>query len=127
MRLPLRLSRTFLGLSWIAAWGAVPLLGAGISVGELNYNDPEGADFDFIELVNTGGPSVPLQGLTFTRGVGYTFARDETLAAGERIVVVRNRSKFLARYGTGIRLADGTFSGGFASEGERVTLMNSGG
>ena len=127
MRPILLLSRPWLGLSLLVACGAAPLLGAGISVGELNYSDPEGSDFDFIELVNTGGPSVPLLGLTFTRGVGYTFVRDESLAAGERIVVVRDRTKFQARYGTGIRIADGTFSGGFSADGERVTLTNSGG
>ena len=66
MRPILLLSRPWLGLSLLVACGAAPLLGAGISVGELNYSDPEGSDFDFIELVNTGGPSVPLQGLTFT-------------------------------------------------------------
>ena len=111
MRPILRPTRTVQRLILAFACGMVRLLGAGISVGELNYNDPEGADFDFIELVNTGTAGIPLQGLTFTRGVGYTFTRNESLAAGERIVVVRDRSKFQARYGTGIRLADGAFSG----------------
>ena len=43
----LRPTRTVQGLFWLLPVGWSRLLGAGISVGELNYNDPEGADFDF--------------------------------------------------------------------------------
>jgi Lamin Tail Domain len=96
-----------------------------LSVSELNYSDPEGGDYDFIELVNAGAASLSLTGVRFTVGVTYTFTTTVPLNAGERIVVVRDRTKFQARYGTaGIRLAEGTFSGGFSANGELVTVVD---
>lgn len=109
-------------LTAVASAAAGPL-----SVGELNYNDPEGGDYDFIELVNTGPVAQPLNGLTFTRGIGYTFEGTDPLAPGERLVIARDRPKFLARYGSGFRLAPGTFSGGFSADGERVTVADGNG
>ena len=94
---------------------------------ELNYSDPEGGDYDFIELVNTSATPVLLNGYRFTRGVTYTFTTTEPLAAQQRIVVVRDRAKFLARYGSGFRVAEGTFGGGFSADGEAVTIVDSAG
>lgn len=103
------------------------LLGGPLSVGELNYNDPEGGDYDFIELVNTGGVAIPLTGVRITQGVTYSFSATEPLGPGARIVVVRARAQFTARYGSGIRLANGTFAGGFSSTGEAVTVVDASG
>jgi len=107
-------------LSWVAQ-AAPPL-----SVSELHYQDPEDGDLDFLELINTGSTTYALTGATFSSGISYTFTANSVVAAGERLVLVRDRAKFIGRYGTaGIRLAEGNFTGGFSSNGELVALVNS--
>ena len=99
-----------------------------VSVGELNYRDSEDADLEFLELVNPGTTGVSLTGAQFTAGIVYTFTTATTLAPGERIVLVRDPSKFTQRYGTsGIRLAPGAYTGRLADEGDTVTLVTGGG
>lgn len=98
-----------------------------ISVSELHYLDPDDGDLDFIELINIGSTSYDLTGARFTLGITYTFSANTVLDPGERLVVVRDRTKFVARYGSAMRLAEGSFSGGFSSDGEQVMLLASGG
>ena len=51
-----------------------------------------------------------------------------SLAAGERIVVAKNRESFLSRYGTeGIRLAAGQFEGRLKNGGETIALIDANG
>jgi len=119
--------RPFLSLTLAVAAGFSAAAAGSLSVGELNYDDPEGGDYDFIELVNIGTAPQPLNGLNFTRAIGYTFSDTEPLPPGERIVIVRDRPKFLDRYGDGVRLAPGTFSGGLSADGERVTISDGSG
>ncbi|MCW5558910.1 MAG: lamin tail domain-containing protein, partial [Verrucomicrobiae bacterium] len=69
----------------------------------------------------------PLNGVSFTRAIGYTFSGTDPLAPGQRIVIARDRPKFLARYGSGFRLAPDVFSGGFSADGERVTIADANG
>jgi hypothetical protein len=111
---------------WLTAQTAVLALAAGpLSVSELNYNDVEDNDLEFIELINTGTAPLTLTGATFTNAITYTFTAATVLNAGERIVIVRDRAKFLARYGTtGIRLANGVFGGRFSDNGELVSLVD---
>ena len=88
-----------------------------IRIAELHYHpaDPSAAeiaagfldadDFEFVELVNSSvSQAVSLSGIRFTEGIEFAFA-DETLAAGERIVVAANQAAFQHRYGTSVRLA----------------------
>ncbi|HAB17966.1 MAG TPA: lamin tail domain-containing protein [Verrucomicrobiota bacterium] len=96
-----------------------------LSVSELNYHDEQDPDLEFIELINQGTTPVTLTGAQFTSAITYTFGSPTLLAGNERIVIVRDRAKFISRYGTaGIRLADGAFMGRFADEGELVTLVD---
>lgn len=104
--------------------GAGTLWGGPLSVGELNYNDPDGGDYDFIELINAGNAALVLDGYRFSQGVTYLFATSEPLGPGERIVVVRDQAKFRARYGSNFRIAEGVFGGGFSAAGEPVTIID---
>jgi hypothetical protein len=68
---------------------------------------------------------------------GITFIFDaQTLAPGERIVVVKNREAFQSRFGSGVRIAagddglggpDGEFGGGLGNGGEQLTLEDGNG
>ena len=63
------------------------------------YTDAQ--EFEFVELQNIGTNIVPLQGLTFTNGVTFTFP-DVSLAAGAYIVVASDPDAFAFRYGSTI-------------------------
>ena len=90
-------------------------------------------DFEFVELQNIGSTTVPLQGLTFSNGVTFTFP-DVTLAAGAYIVACSDPAAFAIRYGESILeteygstnwttvATECAFSGHFAMGGEEVTL-----
>jgi hypothetical protein len=77
-------------------------------------------DTEFIELQNTGYETMNLNLVSFTNGIDFTFPSIE-LSAGERIVVVRDKDIFEARYGTDIKIA-GQYSGSLNNAGERIEL-----
>jgi hypothetical protein len=78
-------------------------------------------DFEFIELQNRSTQAMDLDGFSFTQGVTFTFPADTTLAANQRIVVVRNVAAFQSRYGTSIPIG-GVFTGTLSDNGEGITL-----
>jgi hypothetical protein len=101
---------------------------AALRVTELNYNPavPVGSiytsqDYEFVELQNTGSTSINPGGATFTNGITYTFP-SMTLAAGTRILLVKNIAAFESVYGTGLPVV-GTFAGAFNDAGEEITLV----
>lgn len=112
-----------------------------LRISELNYhphdptatelaidNDLEDDDFEFVELINTADDTLNLTGVTFSDGVDFTFASG-TLAAGERILVVRDAAAFAIRYGsTGMNIA-GEFENdtGLKNSGENIELVDGGG
>jgi hypothetical protein len=114
-----------------------------LRVTELNYHpgdrsDAELAagivdddDFEFVELQNIHDTAtIDLAGVRFTDGIEFTLG-SESLAPGERIVVVRNRIAFEHRYGEGIRIAGeyGTTPEDYKlnNSGETVTLLDASG
>jgi hypothetical protein len=107
-----------------------------LRVSEINYHpvDPSEAeltalpgvtasDFEWIELVNTGDETLDLSGASFTEGIEYLFSSGVTLAAGERLVLVKNTVAFELRYGTGTRVV-GTYSGQLSNGGERLQITD---
>ncbi|MFO0916591.1 MAG: lamin tail domain-containing protein [Pirellulales bacterium] len=97
--------------------------------GELQTGDAD--DFEFIELQNVSSQPVNLGGVRFTRGIDFVFA-NQSLAAGERIVIVANRAAFASRYGEAVRLATGddglagpagVFGGSLSNSGETLKLV----
>jgi hypothetical protein len=74
-----------------------------LELSEVMYNPPkdgaiDGDEFEFLELKNTGSAPLELTGLTFTRGLDFTFTNGTLLAPGEYFVLARNPSQFAARY-----------------------------
>ena len=66
------------------------------------YNPPgSGDETEYFELLNTGDEPINLAGVKITEfsSGGYTFSGG-TLAAGERIVVVKDQAAFAAAYPT---------------------------
>ena len=66
------------------------------------YTSVDGAeDFEFIEIQNTGTTALPLQGVSFTNGVTFTFP-NVSVAAGGYIVACSDPAAFAIRYGSTI-------------------------
>jgi len=108
-----------------------------LKITEINYNPaaattaelaqlgltPEESDrglFEFIELQNVSDEKIELAGSRFTEGVSFLFSSGDvtTLDAGQRVVVVKDRAAFEARYGTDVNVI-----GEFAAS----TSLNNGG
>ena len=87
-------------------------------------NDP--GNFEFIELANVSGGTLSLVGFQFTNGLEFKFTATNSvtsLAAGGRVLVVKNRAAFLSRYPTLAAQVAGEFTGSLDNAGERVTLI----
>ncbi len=101
------------------------------AVGEANLDNDE---FEFIEIANVTQRTVDLRGVRLARidnqGVEFTFGT-QWLPPGERIVVPRNRTALMSRYGTALPLAVGVdsdadqwvYQGRLGNGGEMLTLL----
>ncbi|MDF7825738.1 lamin tail domain-containing protein [Pontiellaceae bacterium B12227] len=58
----------------------------------------DGDRYEFVEIKNTGATSLNLSGVTFTRGIKYTFPDGAALAPGSHAVLARNPWNFVERY-----------------------------
>ena len=138
-------ARAFVGGEWgpivdATFFVSTPASAANLRIAELNYNpqdprdgeaDSEGADFEFVELQNISNETIDLAGVQFTDGIDFTFSL-QTLDAGERTVVVRNRPAFESRYGSGRNIASGfnpvngedEFDGKLSNGGERIEIVD---
>lgn len=101
-----------------------------LAISEIMYDPPaggatEGAEFEFVELTNTGPHTLDLSGLSFTAGISGTFASGVTLAPGAYAVAARNPAAFAARY-PGVPVAL-TFTGKLDNNGEQLALSAPGG
>ncbi|HJS07349.1 MAG TPA: lamin tail domain-containing protein, partial [Pirellulales bacterium] len=126
-------ARVLGGANWSALNEALFLLPTlPLRIAEVNYapvDPPPGSpyaagDFEFVELLNTGTSTVNLNGFQISEGISYTFG-NQTLAAGQRIVVAKNVAAFQSRYGSSVTLAAGTFSGSLNNAGEELRLHGS--
>ena len=98
-----------------------------VLITELMYHPPDegavsGDDFEFIEIKNTGASTLNLNGWQFTQGIAFTFPAGTSLAPGAFAVVVKNATRFAAKY-PGIAYV-GTYSGVLDNGGETVTLSD---
>ncbi len=100
-----------------------------LRVTEIMYHPAAGGPFDkddyeFIELKNIGPASLALAGVKLTDGVYYAFPDSSALRLepGACIVIVKNREAFASRYGDGIPLAPGVYTGNLSNSGETIKL-----
>jgi hypothetical protein len=119
---------------FVVAGSAAPV--SDLRISEINYNphDPSGAetaagvtdndDFEFLELYNSSATgTISLSGLQFVNGITFTFGND-SLAPGERAVIVRDITGFQVRYGTDARVL-GQYGGSLRNSGETLELADS--
>jgi len=87
------------------------------------FNDADA--FEFIELFNYGTGTYDLNGICFTNGIQFDFTGSAIpkLAAGQYVLVVKNRAAFEQRYGAGLPIA-GEYSGQLSNSGEPIELVN---
>jgi len=121
-------ARVRFGTEWSALNEAAFVKDTGLRITEIMFHpaDPplpdtrSDDDFEFVEIRNVGSASAALAGVTFTEGIGFTFASG-TLAPGSQLLLVGDLAAFESRYGTG-HLVAGTFSGSLGNSGERLRL-----
>lgn len=147
------LARTLVGKTWSPLLESSYQIGVAkdataLRVSEVNYHpaDPtpseiaagfgDADDFEFIELVNPSEQTIDLSGAKLIQagpaedlqGVAFEFHHGTTqrLAPGQRIVVVRNRAAFEARYGALPTVVGEWTGGGLSNRSEAITLETSG-
>jgi hypothetical protein len=125
-------ARILNGTEWSALVNPAFIIGGApaLRVSEIMYHPappPAGSpytadDFEYIELRNTGATAINPSGFTFTDGITFTFpAGSPSIAAGARVLLVRNPTAFATRY-PGVAVA-GTFTGELGDDGETLTFM----
>ncbi len=67
-----------------------------VVINEIHYNpaSSQGEDYEFIELVNTGGEAVDLSGYAFSKAVEFAFPQNTVIAANEYIIISKNADAF---------------------------------
>jgi hypothetical protein len=121
---------TQIGSASITVTGTGSVFPAGpgsLVVSELNYNPPGSTDAtEFLELLNITSTTLDLSGCRFVdelgQGITYTFPSGVQLAAGARLLVVRDTAAFNAQYGATLPLAPGVFTGALDNSGETIVL-----
>jgi hypothetical protein len=96
-----------------------------LQLSELMYNPPragavDGDEFEFLELKNTGPELLDLTGLTFTRGLDFTFTNGTLLPPGEYFVLARNPEEYTAHYPAAPW--HGLYTGKLDNNGETLAL-----
>jgi hypothetical protein len=102
---------------------AAPLVSA-VGFNEIMYHPLVGGDdAQYIELFNHGTNAVSLGGWKIGGGISWTFATNQTLGAGNYLVVGRNTTYLFANYAQ-LNAANtvGNFGGKLSHSGERLTL-----
>ncbi|MCP4192858.1 MAG: tandem-95 repeat protein [Planctomycetaceae bacterium] len=127
-----------------------PATADNLAITEINYNphsaltqfgelDVDNDQFEFVELVNTSSERIDLTEVAFVladnegknEGIEFKFST-QTLNPGESIVVVRNRTAFVSRYGSSVRIAESSetstgtdsFDKALSNSGELLTLVD---
>jgi hypothetical protein len=122
-------ARAYSGGTWSALSEAVynittNTVQSSLRITEIMYHPQESPpvdpDTEFIELKNIGSSAINLRWAQFTEGIHFVFP-NTSLAAGGYIVVVKDLTKFTAKYGGGINVA-GVYSGTLSNAGDRIKL-----
>lgn len=93
----------------------------GLRITEIMYNAAGGNDYEYVELRNVGAIALQLAGVKFVNGIDFTFPTF-TLNPGQNVLVVKNLTKFLQRYGSGPNVG-GVYGGQLDNSGEGLALQ----
>jgi hypothetical protein len=95
---------------------------------KINYNPQETTAFpesdasEFIEIQNTGNTSINLTGIHLSKlGIAYQFPKNETLMAGQSLILASNSAIFKERYGIN---AFDNFSRDLSNSSQNLTLSD---
>lgn len=112
-----------------------------LRIAELHYNplaptaaeaalDPllTGADFEYIELMNTSAGELDIGGCYFDEGITYTFPAGTVMTAGQRMVLAKKPAALSMR-APALPVASrfGPWTGSLDNAGERITLRDAAG
>ncbi|HUS34822.1 MAG TPA: lamin tail domain-containing protein [Verrucomicrobiae bacterium] len=94
-------------------------------VSELNFLPANRDGSEFLELHNISDAAINLRGARFSLGIAFQFAtnRDEILAPGHRLVLVKDLFRFQRHYGLDVNVA-GIYGGGLSSTGEQLAFLD---
>src|SRR5438093_7487832 len=96
---------------------------ADVLITEIMYNPPQGSEYEYIEIHNSGTASVDLSGWSFAKAVNYKFPPGTSIPAGAFLVVCGSREAFHAAYpslpGEVVMVP---FGGALSNDGGRLTL-----
>ncbi len=105
-----------------------------LRVTEIMYNPadppPGGAynndEFEFIELRNIGDQTLDISGVSFTKGITFSFAASgvTSLGPGEFVIVAKNPTAFASRYDTSVMNLVGGYPDKLSDNGEKITLAD---
>ncbi|HEX2751212.1 MAG TPA: lamin tail domain-containing protein, partial [Verrucomicrobiales bacterium] len=108
--------------------GMVSAVQQSLRISEIMYHPADGGEAEYIELRNTGAVALDLTGVRLTGGVDFDFTGSAvtTLAAGARVLVIRNAVAMTAKYGALPNIA-GVFTGSLDNAGDRLRLLDASG
>jgi hypothetical protein len=102
-----------------------PAAAGDLVVSELMYHPAGDGLAEYVELLNISAGSVDLTDVKFDAGVSFSFPVNTTLAAGERLLIVRDQTAFETAHGVGLPIV-GIFadSSVLSDGGEGITLLD---
>jgi len=83
-------------------------------------------DFEFLEFLNIGRTALDLSGLRFAAGINFAFPNNTVLKAGKRLLLIRNRAAFEARYGPIEGIQSFEYTGRLNNDGEQLLITANG-
>lgn len=99
-----------------------------VAINEIMYHPADNDPYEtreYIELTNTTGSPIDLQGYCFTQGIDFCFEESTPLLPGAFLVVCGDEEAVRAGYG--IDNTAGNWEGQLSNDGERITLVDAAG
>ncbi|MEN8870475.1 MAG: FN3 associated domain-containing protein [Akkermansiaceae bacterium] len=82
-------------------------------------------DFEFLEFLNIGDSDLDMNDVRFSSGINFSFPDNVVLGIGKRILLVRDRAAFEARYGPP-SVQSFEYTGRLSNDGEQLLILGSG-
>jgi len=83
-------------------------------------------DFEFFEFLNIGANVLDMNGVQFNSGINFSFPDNIVLGIGERILLIRDRAAFEARYGVP-SVQSFEYTGRLSNDGEQILIVGADG